>query len=220
VPLGSYVVIEGLIGVGKSTLSRIVAEAWDARLVLEPNEHNPFLEPFYADPTRYAFPVQMYYLATRWKQQEEILQGSLFESATVVSDYLFEKDRLFAEKTLDELELDLYDRFANTLCGRAATPDLVVYLHAPIDVLMARIAERRAPGETAITPEYLEDLARRYERLWGRWTDSPLLRIDNRDMDYRSDPAARAELLSRIATALRAPGSIVDREAQPRLFGT
>lgn len=220
-----YVVVEGLIGAGKTSLCRLLREAWGARLVLEPAETNPFLELFYTDPDQYALPVQLYYLMSRWRQQVEIRQGDLFADV-VVSDYLFAKDRVFAEKTLRADELEIYDRFAGVLGGQAPVPDLVVLLDAPTPVLLARIAERRAPGEYAITAEYLEDLRGRYKRLFADWTQSPLLRIDNRDMNYVNDPKGRSAVLRRIEGVLKidhgpgAPGSAVDREAQPSLFGT
>ncbi len=221
--MGRYVVIEGLIGVGKSTLTRLLAEEWGARPVMEPNEQNPFLEAFYAEPERYAFPVQMFYLATRWKQQESIQQGDLFTD-WIVSDYLFEKDRLFAEKTLNPVELELYDRFAKALTDRAPRPDLVVFLEAPIDVLMRRIDERRAPGESAIEPEYLIDLRNRYYQLFETWDRCPLLTLDNQDMDYRRDSAARRKVIDTIEAALRgdspsvSPGAVSAREEQQELF--
>jgi deoxyguanosine kinase len=216
-----FVVVEGLIGVGKTSLCRLLEKEWGARLVLEPAATNPFLGPYYEDPARYAFPVQMFYLYQRWRQQQDIRQEDLF-AEVIVSDYLFEKDRMFAEKTLKDDELLLYDEFRKALGEVAPVPDLVVYLHAPLDVLMGRIAERGAPGEEHIVPEYLEDLAERYERLWSRWNASPLLRIDNTEMDYRRDPAAAAAVLGRIESALErrgpAPGSDQDREDQPALF--
>jgi deoxyguanosine kinase len=221
--VGRYVVIEGLIGVGKSTLTRLLSEEWGARPVLEPNEQNPFLEAFYSDPERYAFPVQMFYLATRWKQQESIQQGDLFTD-WIVSDYLFEKDRLFAEKTLNPMELELYDRFAKALTDRAPRPDLVVFLEAPIEVLMRRIDERKAPGESAIEPDYLVDLRKRYYQLFEAWTSCPLLILDNQDMDYRRDPVARRKVIDTIEAALRGEtpssslGSDSDREEQQELF--
>ncbi len=222
--MARYVVVEGLIGVGKTTLCRLLERERGAQLFLEPAATNPFLEPFYADPERYAFPVQMFYMYSRWRQQSRIRQGDLFTDL-VVSDYLFEKDRLFAEKTLGEEELELYDRFASALGEQAPRPDLVVYLQAPIDTVMKRIARRRAPGEAAITEVYLRDLAARYERLWASYTRAPLLRIDNRDMNYADDAAAQRELLRLVDLALDggatrvAPGSDPDREAQPSLFG-
>ena len=219
-----FIVVEGLIGVGKTSLCRAMAEAWDGRLVLEPSETNPFLEPFYAEPERFSFPVQMYYLVTRWKQQASIRQEDLFKE-TVISDYLWEKDRLFAEKTLQPMELELYERFAGALGEKAPTPDLLIFLDAPIDVIMARISKRAVPGEERIKASYLKDLRERYHRLLKDWTACPVLYIDNEDMDYVSDPRVRETLLAKIQAArtgqidVKAPGSLVDREAQPSLFG-
>lgn len=231
-----FIVVEGLIGVGKTSLCRLLADEWGGRVVLEPSETNPFLESFYEDPDRYAFPVQMYYLVTRWKQQAAIRQEELFTRA-VISDYLFEKDRLFAEKTLGDVELELYDRFAAALGERAPTPDLLIFLDAPIETILKRIAQRAAPGEHKIKPAYLVDLRERYKRLLAEWTACPILHLDNRDMDYLTDEEVRRTLLEKIAAALNpdrrtgipraagptpteAPGSPADREAQPSLFGS
>ena len=218
-----YLVIEGLMGAGKTTLCRLLAETWGARLVLEPADTNPFLASYYSDPVRYALPAQLFYLVTRWRQQNEIAQGDLF-SDVVVADYLFAKDRLFAEQTLPPLELELYDRLAGALGESVPYPDLIVWLDSPTQVLLRRIAERRSPGEDAISARYVDDLRSRYERLWSKWTGCPILRLDNRDMDYRSDPVARGAVLDRIEAALsgkglESPGSVVDREEQPSLFG-
>jgi deoxyadenosine/deoxycytidine kinase len=218
-----FVVIEGLIGVGKTTLCRLLQERRDAELVLEPHEDNPFLEPFYLEPKRYALPVQMYFLLTRWRQLDRIRQLSLF-NPWVVSDYLYEKDRIFAEKTLHGEELELYGRFASQLGKEIPTPDLVVALRAPLPVLMERINRRGIAGEDRITQAYLEDLAGRYDDLWSNWSACPVLHIDNSELQYHSDPAAKADVLARIDAALdgesqaSTPGSS-DREAQPNLFG-
>lgn len=219
-----FIVVEGLIGVGKTSLCKLLAGEWDGRLVLEPSDTNPFLESFYEDPERFSFPVQMYYLVTRWKQQVAIRQEELF-TKMVVSDYLWEKDRLFAEKTLTGMELELYERFANALGEKAPIPDLIVFLDAPTDVILKRIAKRNAPGEHHIRAAYLNDLRQRYKRLLADWSGCPVLTLDNRDMDYLTDPRVREELLGRIRSALngrdpdQAPGSDSDREAQPSLFG-
>ncbi len=217
--MGSYVVVEGLIGVGKTSLCRLLAEAWRARLVLEPSETNPFLAPFYEDPHRYAFPVQMYYLMTRWRQQDHIRQQDLFQGS-IISDYLFEKDRLFAEKTLEPLELDLYGGFASALGEQTPAPDLVVFLTAPVPVLLERIAMRRARGEDRITADYLDDLSERYERLLAGWTRSPILRLDNRALDYVGDPHARRVVVQRVEGALRGDTTIdlAEDTCQPKLF--
>lgn len=222
--VGRFIVVEGLIGVGKTSLCRLLQDVWDAELILEPSETNPFLEPYYEAPDRYRFPVQMFYLVTRWRQQDRIRQPDLFAN-TIVSDYLFAKDRLFAEKTLDDTELELYDRFAMALGEQAPTPDLVVYLEAPTEVLMKRIERRQAPGEYLIEPEYLNDLRARYDELLARWTACPVLRLDNTEINYVDSDVGRTHVLSMIEAALRgdpvpaAPGSLADREAQTDLFG-
>lgn len=217
-----FVVIEGPIGVGKTSLCRRLADANNAELVLEPHDDNPFLEPFYKDPARYALPVQMSFLLSRFQQQDRIRQLNLFKP-WIVSDYVFDKDRLFAEKTLNEHDLDIYDRVATALGARVATPDLVVYLDAPTKVLLQRIRQRGIKGEDRIEAPYLDDLRKRYDRLWAGWTSCPLLRIDNRSLNTESDPEALEHVLRRIHDALdgppSAPGSFSDREAtQPSLF--
>ncbi len=223
-----YIVIEGCIGVGKSTLCRLIRDRWGAHLVMEPDSINPFLELYYQDPERFAFPVQMFYLITRWRQQQGIRQLDLFQDL-VVSDYIWAKDRLFAEKTLPDKELDLYDHFATALGESAPVPDLLVYLHAPMDVLMARIDKRGAPGEERIQEDYLRDLIGRYEGLLADWDICPVLRIDNQDMDYTRSPEDQERVLALIQQALagqnptNAPGTpgsaSADREVQPSLFG-
>lgn len=220
-----FIVIEGLIGVGKTSLCRLLADTWDGRLVLEPSETNPFLEQFYEDPERFSFPVQMYYLVTRWKQQAMIRQEELFKQV-VISDYLWEKDRLFAEKTLHDMELELYERFAKALGETAPRPDLLIFLDAPTPVILGRIAKRACPGEYRIKAPYLDDLRHRYQRLLAEWNQCPILRLNNEDMDYLTDPVVRTALLEKIDNALKgriapeSPGSVKDREDQPSLFGS
>lgn len=196
-----FIVVEGLIGAGKTTLCRLLHDRRDAELVLEPHDDNPFLEPFYRDPERYALPVQMSFLLTRFRQQDRIRQLGLYHR-WIVSDYLFEKDRLFAEKTLTEEDLALYDQIASSLGQVVSTPDLVVALHAPVSVLLARIQQRGIAGEDEIDRPYLEDLARRYAGLWARWTRCPVLHLDNTELPYDRDDGAREEVLRRIDAAL------------------
>jgi deoxyguanosine kinase len=196
-----YIIIEGLIGVGKTTLARLLQQDRGAELILEPHEDNPFLEPFYRDPTRYALPVQMYFLLTRWRQIDRIRQLALF-TPWVVSDYCFEKDRIFAEKTLSEDELALYDRFARNLGEKVPTPDLIVVLQAPISTLIDRIRRRGVAGEERIARPYLEDLQERYDKLWSTWDRCPLLFVDNEALHYGADPSAKAEVLQRIDDAI------------------
>lgn len=213
-----FVVVEGVIGTGKTTLCRVLERARGAEVVLEPHEDNPFLESFYKDPERYALPVQMYFLLTRFRQQDRVRQMSLFHP-WIVADYVFQKDRLFAEKTLSEEEFPVYERVAQALGAQVPKPDLIVWLDAPTKVLLERIRQRGVKGEERIERAYLDDLRRRYERLWADWTACPILSIDTGDLDYARDGSAAAEVVARIDAALEGVGVRSASESQPGLFG-
>jgi deoxyadenosine/deoxycytidine kinase len=217
--VGTTIAVEGLIGVGKTTLCHLLARERGARLLLEPSERNPFLEPFYREPRRYAFPAQMAYLIQRWRQQQSLRQVELF-GGLVATDYVFEKDRLFATKTLSDEELDLYDRFADALEERGQKPDLLIWLDAPIEVCLQRIGRRNAPGEDAIDADYLVDLRARYRGLLARWRACPVLRIDSSRVDLADDPVDQATVLTRIDAALA--GHVVSDplDDSPELFPT
>lgn len=195
--MARFFVIEGLIGVGKTSLCRLLERERSARLVLEPCDDNPFLAAFYADAERYAFPTQMFYLASRFSQQMNLKQGDLF-TELIVSDYLWEKDRLFAEQTLVGHEMALYDRFADLLEGTIAAPEFVIFLDAPTEVVTGRIANRAIDAEQVIQPEYLNELRERYYGLWARYEQSPVYVVDTTEMNYVSDPAAQAKMLAMI----------------------
>ncbi len=203
------IVIEGLIGVGKTTLCRILEREWGARLVLEPAEDNPFLAEFYADPQRFAFPAQMFYLANRYAQQLQARQTSLFHPLTVC-DYLMAKDGIFAEMTLGGHELTLYRRFAGLLDEEPLRPDFVVFLDSDTEVIRSRIARRGISAEQVIPAAYLDDLRARYYTLWERWDLCPVHVVRTDTLDYVSDLGARAQLLQMISGWLEgkpAPGS-------------
>jgi deoxyguanosine kinase len=191
------VVIEGLIGVGKTTLCRILEREWGARLVLEPAEDNPFLAQFYGDPARFALPAQLFYLASRYQQQQDIRQADLFAPFTV-SDYLYAKDRLFAEMTLEGHELALYDTFARLLPDPPPKPDLVVFLDADTDIIRSRIARRGIPAEQIIPAMYLDDLRSRYYRLWDEYDAAPVYVLRTDKVDYVGDLDARERVLQMI----------------------
>lgn len=192
-----FIVIEGLIGVGKTSLCRLLQKQWNARLVLEPVEHNPFLAQFYEDRPRYAFPTQMFYLATRFSQQQELRQNELFHPL-VVSDYLFEKDRLFAEETLAGDELALYDRFANLLGETATHPDFILFLESEIPTILSRIRKRSIASEQVIEAGYLESLRDRYYALWDRYDQSPIYVLDTTHIDYTQNTVDQNLVLSLI----------------------
>jgi deoxyguanosine kinase len=192
-----FIVIEGLIGVGKTSLCRILEERWKARLVLEPCDDNPFLAAFYADRDRHAFPAQMFYLASRSAQQQGLQQVDLFEHL-VVSDYIFAKDRLFAEETLEGDELDLYYRFAGLLSGTIPSPDFVVFLDAPTEVVASRIQRRAIDAEQVIEPAYLDSLRDRYYRLWDAYDDAPIYVVDTSEIHYVDNEAHLQYMLDMI----------------------
>ena len=181
--MAQFVAIEGLIGVGKTSLCHILESERNARLVLEPCDDNPFLASFYADPDRFAFPAQMFYLASRFSQQMNLRQLDLF-SDLIVSDYLWEKDRLFAEETLVGDEMSLYDRFSSLLQGSIEEPDFVLFLDSPTEVVRSRIARRSREGEDVIAEDYLDSLRDRYYQLWSRYTAAPIYVIDTSEIHY------------------------------------
>ncbi len=192
-----YIVVEGPIGVGKTSLARRLAERLDASLVLARADDNPFLERFYRNPRAGAFPTQLHFLFQRAQQQAAMNQQDLF--ATVrVADYLIEKDRLFAGLPLDAAEFALYEQVYARLAIDAPKPDLVLYLQAPVDVLLERIAKRRISHEQLIGRDYLERLNEAYARFFHGYSAAPLLIVNAAAMDPVSNPADFDELLAAI----------------------
>ncbi len=172
-----YIAIEGPIGVGKTSLARRLADNFDGELLLEQPERNPFLERFYHDPRGAALPTQLFFLFQRVEQIEQLRQADIFADVRI-SDFLIEKDRLFAELNLDLHELDLYDRVQRSLAFEAPAPDLVVYLQAPVDTLLFRIARRGIDFEQRIGRRYLERLTEAYARFFHAYDQSPLLIVN------------------------------------------
>ena len=190
-----YIVVEGPIGVGKSSLTGILSERFKARKVMEVVEENPFLSSFYDDRAKYAFQTQMFFLLSRFKQQQELFQQDLFSSVTV-SDYLFAKDRIFACLTLDPNELALYDRVFEALGPRVTRPDLVIYLQARLDVLLYRIKKRGREFERKFDAAYLEDLVKAYNEFFFHYSETPLLVINTSDIDFVNNDADLENLMT------------------------
>ena len=190
-----YIVVEGPIGVGKSSLTNILAERMNARRVMEVVEENPFLASFYSDRAKYAFQTQMFFLLSRFKQQQELFQQDLFRTNTV-SDYLFAKDKIFALLTLDPNELSLYDRVFDALGTRVMKPDLVIYLQARMDVLVHRIKRRGREFERKFDTGYLEDLCRSYNDFFFHYTETPLLVVNTSDIDFVNNADDLENLMS------------------------
>jgi len=182
-----FIVVEGPIGVGKTTLCGLLAEAWKARLVLEEVEENPFLPLFYRDRKNYAFQTQVCFLLSRHRQQVKLGQLDLF-SRKVVADYMFEKDSIFAGINLGENEFALYEKLAAVLARDVPKPDLIIYLQASLDVLLARIARRGRPYEHDMSRSYLEALLNAYNSFFFRLRDTPVLVVNTDSIDFRSRP--------------------------------
>jgi deoxyguanosine kinase len=191
-----YIAVEGPIGVGKTSLAELLAAELGAQLVCEQPDENPFLAAFYKDPRRHAMSTQLFYLLQRYQQQGELAQGDLFVRGGIVADYLFAKDRLFAALTLSNDELVLYERIYQMLRPRVATPDLVVYLQAPIEVLLERIRKRGRPAERPIRTEYIADVSRAYAEFFFHYEEGPLLIVDVSELDFVASADHRAELLA------------------------
>jgi deoxyguanosine kinase len=197
-----FIVIEGPIGVGKTSLARRLSETLSAEPVLEQASENPFLERFYRNPRAGAFPTQLYFLFQRAQQLAALSQQDLFPPVRV-ADYLFEKDRLFASLTLDEAEFGLYEQVQAKLGVIAPKPDLVVYLQAPVDVLQERIAKRGVGYEQHIDRRYLERLNEAYARFFHEYEDAPLLIVNAASIDPLNNQADYDELVAAIARMRR-----------------
>jgi deoxyadenosine/deoxycytidine kinase len=206
-----YIVVEGPIGVGKTTLVNQFADLYDAHTVLEGFEENPFLADFYEDTDEYAFQTEMFFLLSRYRQQEEFAQADLFSTLSV-SDYLFVKSRLFASLTLSDHELALYDRMYDILTQQVPSPGAVVHLHAPLETLMDRIEQRGRPYEQDLEPEYLDRLRSLYHNFFEHYDDAPLIEVDTTQVDFSTNTEAVRNLMERICrvyeSAERQPESI------------
>jgi deoxyadenosine/deoxycytidine kinase len=178
-----YIAIEGVIGAGKTSLATRMAEKFGGRLLLELHEENPFLPDFYRDPRHFAFSTQMFFLLSRYRQQQEIPQRDLFQQL-LLADYIFAKDRIFASLTLEERELSLYDKVAKLLERNIPPPDLVVYLQSSTERLMANIRLRNRSYEKPMTEEYIRNLNEAYNRFFFSYTATPLLVINATAIDF------------------------------------
>src|SRR5881397_3255702 len=192
-----YIVVEGVIGVGKTSLARMLSERLQGKLVLEEVEENPFLKDFYHDRDRYAFQTQMHFLFSRFQQQRNLRQMELF-SERMVSDYLFQKDRIFAGLNLSERELALYERLVAWLELEVLNPDVVVYLQASPAVLMRRIARRGRPFEKDMDPGYIKQLNEAYNHFFFHYVGAPLLVVNTDAIDFVNNPDDFEDLLTRI----------------------
>lgn len=201
-----YISIEGVIGVGKTTLARLLQPAFDAALLLEVFEENPFLSDFYADRGRYAFQTQIFFLLSRYHQQHQAVGDLLAEKGSLLSDYTFEKDALFARLNLSGDELEMYHRVHDALAEKIIRPDLILYLRANTDTLMARIAYRDRPYERNMDRDYIHELNQTYDKFFNQQDqDALVLTIETDDLDYVRNPEALKFVENRVRQTLRLP---------------
>ena len=195
--LPSFIAIEGPIGVGKTTLARRLAETLDYPLMLEPVEENPFLDRFYTEGASQALPTQLFFLLHRARQLADMPSGGLLEQ-NLVADFLMEKDELFAKLTLDAEEFALYQQIQNSLKLNPPTPDLVIYLQAPTDVLLQRIQQRGLESELQIDADYLISLSESYTEFFHYYDDAPLLIVNAAEIDFAHNDLHFDQLLEQI----------------------
>lgn len=178
-----YIAVEGVIGAGKTSLAEKLSESLGAKTIYEEFEQNPFLEEFYQDPERFAFQTQIFFLLSRYKQQQELQQIDLFQEC-IVSDYLFAKDRIFATLNLSDKEMKLYDGIAKLMERDIVLPELIIYLQASTDHLMHNISKRARKMEKFITKEYIQALNELYNNFFFHYSNTPLLVINTDEIDF------------------------------------
>jgi len=193
----SYIAIEGVIGAGKTSLAGLLAERLGSRLVLEEVEENPFLEEFYGDMRGYAFQTQIFFLLSRFRQQQKLMQRDLF-STRVVSDYIFAKDKIFANLNLSDKELSLYDRLVVIIEKEIPRPEAVVYLQANTEFLMDRIKLRGRTFETGMPRDYIDVLNTAYNYFFAHYDETPLLIVNAMDVDFLHRPDQVEKLVAAI----------------------
>ena len=190
-----HIAVEGSIGVGKTSLAKILSKKLECKLVLEEFEENPFLAEFYKDPQRFAFQTQLFFLLSRYRQQAELQQIDIF-SKSIVSDYMFMKDRIFASLNLSDKEMPLYNNVANILEKTMIYPDLIIFLQSDTERLMQNIKKRGRNYEMNMDWQYIDSLNQIYNEYFFRYEKSPLLIINTNDIDFVNDKDDMDEILS------------------------
>jgi len=197
-----YIAIEGPIGVGKSSLAKILAQKYASRLVKEEVAGNPFLERFYENPRKFAFQTQLFFLLSRYRQQRELAQGDLFEGG-LVCDYILAKDKIFALINLEDDEVSLYESVYKLLVSTLPKPDLVIYLQARPEVLLSRVRKRGIAYERNISLDYLRTLSDAYNEYFFHYNETPLLVVNTSEIDFVESPRDLEHLVREVKSVKR-----------------
>ena len=197
-----YIAIEGPIGVGKSSLAKILAQKYASRLVKEEVAGNPFLERFYENPRKFAFQTQLFFLLSRYRQQRELAQGDLFEGG-LVCDYILAKDKIFALINLEDDEVSLYESIYKLLVSTLHKPDLVIYLQARPEVLLSRVRKRGIAYERNISLDYLRTLSDAYNEYFFHYNETPLLVVNTSEIDFVESPRDLEHLVREVKSVKR-----------------
>ncbi|MCL1925828.1 MAG: deoxynucleoside kinase [Syntrophorhabdaceae bacterium] len=197
-----YIAIEGPIGVGKSSLAKLLSQKFDSRLIREEVANNPFMERFYESPKKYAFQTQLFFLLSRYRQQRELAQGDLFQEG-IVCDYIMAKDKIFALINLEEDEIMLYESIYKLLVPTLAKPDLVIYLQARSEVLLSRVRKRGVDYERNISLDYLKTLSDAYNEYFFHYNETPLLIVNTSEIDFVESSRDLEHLIKEVKSVKR-----------------
>jgi len=192
-----FIAVEGAIGAGKTSLVNLLEQQYGARVILEENDSNPFIAKFYEDQETYSFQTQIYFLLSRYNQYMELAQRDLFNSVVVI-DYLFQRDKIFAQLNLEDHEYRLYEQIYNLINSKAPKPDLVIFLQASTEVLLERVSKRGREYESFMDPDYLDSVNKAFNNFFFYYSDTPLLVINTNEIDFVEKKCDLEELINKV----------------------
>ena len=192
-----FIAVEGAIGAGKTSLVSLLEQQYGARVILEENDSNPFIAKFYEDQETYSFQTQIFFLLSRYNQYMELAQRDLFNSVVVI-DYLFQRDKIFAQLNLEDHEYRLYEQIYNLIASKAPKPDLVIFLQASTKVLLERVSKRGREYESFMDPDYLESVNKAFNNFFFYYSDTPLLVINTNEIDFVEKKCDLEELINKV----------------------
>ena len=192
-----FIAVEGAIGAGKTSLVNLLEQQYGARVILEENDSNPFISKFYEDQETYSFQTQIFFLLSRYNQYMKLAQRDLFNSVVVI-DYLFQRDKIFAQLNLEDHEYRLYEQIYNLISSKAPKPDLVIFLQASTEVLLERVSKRGREYESFMDPDYLDSVNKAFNNFFFYYSDTPLLVINTNEIDFVEKKCDLEELINKV----------------------